>query len=157
MVRVGSWDIRAAASPATCGDAMLVPLRTAVSVLLLIPTLRTSTPEAKMSTSGPKLEKTAFLSAWSAAPTVIAPVADPGDVFAVSCYFGSVWVISYRLVTHVFIASCDNGNDTLCRELVDGSVHSRGFGSSERHVHNCALSLGISCNCVCVSYFSRCV
>ena len=83
---VGSWDIKAAANPATWGEAMLVPLRTAVSVLLLMPTLRTFTPGPKISTSGPKFENDAFLSVWSIAPTVMAPVADPGEVFAVSCY-----------------------------------------------------------------------
>ena len=59
---------------------MLVPLRVAVAVLLVIPTLRTSTPGAKMSTPAPKLENEAFASVRaSIAPTVMALGADAGE------------------------------------------------------------------------------
>ena len=63
---------------------MLVPLRTAEAVLLVIPTLRTLTPGAKISTALPKLEKEAFASAESTAPTVRADGAEAGDVLRAS-------------------------------------------------------------------------
>jgi len=65
---------------------MLVPLRVAVAVLLVMPTLRTSTPGAKMSTTAPKLENEAFSSVRaSMAPTVMAAGADAGESFAEFC------------------------------------------------------------------------
>jgi hypothetical protein len=63
---------------------ILVPLRVAEAVLLVIPTLRTFTPGAKMSTTVPKFEKEAFASAESIAPTVIADGADAGEVLRAS-------------------------------------------------------------------------
>ena len=64
---------------------MLVPLKVAVEVSLLIPTLRTFTPGAKTSTSGPKFENDAFTSFPSTAPTVIADGAEAGELFDASC------------------------------------------------------------------------
>jgi len=65
---------------------MLVPLSVAVAVLLVIPTLRTSTPGAKMSTPAPKLENEALASvSASMAPTVMAVAADAGESFAAFC------------------------------------------------------------------------
>ena len=62
---------------------MEVPLRTSLSVLLAMPTLSTSTPGAKMSTSAPKLLKSAIWSlVWSMAPTVMALGAEAGLTFA---------------------------------------------------------------------------
>lgn len=68
---------------------MLVPLSMAVSVLLVIPTLNTSIPGAKISTPGPKLENDAFVSPAPMAPTVIAEGADAGESFAAFCL---LWV-----------------------------------------------------------------
>ncbi len=65
---------------------MLVPLKTAVDVSLVIPTLWTLTPGAKISTAAPKLENEALASFPSIAPTVMAVGAEPGDVFKASCY-----------------------------------------------------------------------
>ena len=64
---------------------MLVPLNVAAEVSLLIPTLRTFTPGANISTAVPKFEKDAFASFPSMAPTVIADGAEAGDVFNASC------------------------------------------------------------------------
>ncbi len=57
----------------------------AVAELFLIPTLRTLTPGAKISTAVPKLENDALASLASTAPTVIADGADAGDVFPAFC------------------------------------------------------------------------
>lgn len=68
---------------------MLVPLSTFVSTSERMPTERTLTPGAKMSTERPKLEKEARASEFaSMAPTVMALGAEPGDVLAVSCWVG---------------------------------------------------------------------
>lgn len=64
---------------------MLVPLNVAVDVSLLIPTLKTLTPGANISTALPKLENEAFASFPSMAPTVIADAAEAGEVFRASC------------------------------------------------------------------------
>ena len=65
---------------------MLVPLRVAVSVLLVTPTLRTFTPGAMISTPAPKFENEALVSVEaSIAPTVIAVGAEAGESFAASC------------------------------------------------------------------------
>lgn len=75
-----------AASPATWGLAIEVPDRRADAVSLSMPTEVTSTPAAKMSTSGPKFEKDARRSlAASMAPTAKALGAEPGEVLPVSC------------------------------------------------------------------------
>ena len=63
---------------------MLVPLRVADAVLLVIPTLRTFTPGAKISTAVPKFEKEALASAESTAPTVMADGAEAGEVLRAS-------------------------------------------------------------------------
>lgn len=58
-----------------------------MSVSDRIPTLRTLTPGAKISTAWPKLEKLALASLFaSMAPTVMAWGAEPGEVLAASCY-----------------------------------------------------------------------
>jgi hypothetical protein len=64
---------------------MLVPLNVAVEVSLSIPTLKTLTPGAKISTAAPKFEKDVFASFPSTAPTVIADGAEAGEVFNESC------------------------------------------------------------------------
>jgi len=64
---------------------MLVPLKVALAVLLVIPTLKTLTPGAKISTPDPKLEKEALASLPSIAPTVIAEGEDAGESFRASC------------------------------------------------------------------------
>jgi hypothetical protein len=51
----------------------------AEALLLVIPTLKTFTPGAKMSTALPKMENEALVSAESIAPTVIADGADAGE------------------------------------------------------------------------------
>lgn len=83
MSVIPSSDIRYAASPATCGLAMDVPLSVWVAVTLSIPTLCTLTPGAKTSTKRPKLLKEARVSVrWSMAPTVMAPSAEAGESLA---------------------------------------------------------------------------
>lgn len=92
-----SRAIRYAANPATCGHAvplagwyygrikclpMLVPLKLSVAVLLVIPTLKTLTPGAKISNTAPKLEKEALASVFVVAPTVMAEGADAGESLA---------------------------------------------------------------------------
>ena len=74
---------------------MLVPLRIFVAESLAIPTLRTFTPGAKMSTALPKLEKEALVSdVLVSAPTVIASGADAGESFRASCYTGQLRISS---------------------------------------------------------------
>ena len=63
---------------------MLVPLNVVEAVLLVIPTLSTFTPGAKMSTALPKFEKDALASAESTAPTVMADGADAGEELSAS-------------------------------------------------------------------------
>ena len=72
------WRISAAA-PATCGDAIDVPLSTSVALLLVMPADRMSTPGAKMSLHAPKFENAASSSNWSEAATVIAFVTCAGE------------------------------------------------------------------------------
>lgn len=82
--------------PATCGEAMLVPLMMLVAESLSIQALSTLTPGAKMSTMVPKLEKEAMMSLLALmAPTVMAEVAEAGESFAASdCGVGLVgWVL----------------------------------------------------------------
>jgi hypothetical protein len=78
--------MRYAAKPATCGEAMDVPLSTADAVSDVMPTDCTFTPGAKMSTEVPKLENEARASVLlSIAPTVMALAAEAGEVLPASC------------------------------------------------------------------------
>src|SRR5690348_2694434 len=61
-----------AATPATCGAAIEVPLIVLVAVLLPIQSEIMSTPGANRSTQAPKLENSGRWSAEFVAPTVIA-------------------------------------------------------------------------------------
>ena len=70
---------------------ILVPLNTALALLLVIPTLCTFTPGAKISTAAPKFEKEALVSVdASMAPTVIADGADAGEVLLASTWSSSI-------------------------------------------------------------------
>jgi hypothetical protein len=71
------------------GDSpILVPLNTALAVLLVIPTDCTLTPGANISTAAPKLEKEALVSVdASMAPTVMTEGAEAGEVVFASTYF----------------------------------------------------------------------
>ena len=120
---------------------MLVPLSVLVSVSEAMPTERTLTPGAKMSTPLPKLEKLArasFLA--SMAPTVMALGAEPGDVLAVSCCdSGSASLSVNRCLavsTYVLIASSNDGHDAGVADGLDGAVQCLGEGSAEGHVHD---------------------
>ena len=70
---------KSAAAPATCGDAIDVPLSEAVAVLLVYHAERIATPGAKRSTHEPKFENEARRSALSVAPTVSASPVRAGD------------------------------------------------------------------------------
>ena len=72
-------DRYAAAAPATCGHAMLVPLIVLVASSSPIQADFTSEPGAKMSTHAPKLEKPLLASSRAVAPTVIAVGAFAGE------------------------------------------------------------------------------
>jgi hypothetical protein len=79
---------------------MLVPLNTALAVLLVIPTLSTFTPGAKTSTAAPKFENEALISVLaSIAPTVIADGVEAGDVVFASTYSLSALLFS-QPITH---------------------------------------------------------
>ena len=72
-------DRYAAAAPATCGHAMLVPLIVLVASSSPIQADFTSEPGAKMSTHAPKLEKPLLASSRAVAPTVMAVGAFAGE------------------------------------------------------------------------------
>jgi hypothetical protein len=68
-----------AAAPATCGQAIDVPLITRLSVSEFLPADRIFEPGAKMSTQGPWLEKLDMLSETCVEPTVIAVGTNAGE------------------------------------------------------------------------------
>ena len=68
-----------AAAPAACGAAIDVPLIVFVAVSDASQSDVIETPSAKTSTQWPKFEKLARASVMSVAPTVIAPLALPGE------------------------------------------------------------------------------
>ncbi len=65
--------------PATCGEAIEVPLRVAVAVLLPIQSEVMLTPGANTSSTEPMLENDALVSVISVAPTVMACVTRAGE------------------------------------------------------------------------------
>jgi hypothetical protein len=71
-----------AATPATCGVAIEVPLNVAVAVSLVLYADRIDEPGAKMSTTLPKFENDERASVRVVAPTVIASVTRAGEKFA---------------------------------------------------------------------------
>jgi hypothetical protein len=73
-----------AATPATCGVAMEVPLRTVVAVSLVYQSDVIESPGANMSNTDPILEKDATLSEMSVAPTVMASVTRAGEYLLAS-------------------------------------------------------------------------
>jgi hypothetical protein len=75
------WRNRAA-TPATCGAAIDVPLRVAVAVSLVRHVDRMLDPGAKMSTTLPKFENDDRVSVRVEDPTVIASATRAGDEFA---------------------------------------------------------------------------
>ena len=75
------WRNRAA-TPATCGAAIDVPLSVAVAVSLVRQVERMLEPGAKMSTTLPKFEKDDRTSVRVEDPTVIASPTRAGDEFA---------------------------------------------------------------------------
>lgn len=116
-----------------------------MSVSELMPTLRTLTPGAKMSTAWPKLEKLALASVLaSIAPTVMACGAEPGEVLAASCCF--ITIIRKlatkrkcavgRCRTYVFITGGNNGDNAGSVEGLDGAVDGAGQGTAQGHVHD---------------------
>ena len=78
-VAVGVALSRSAAAPATCGDAIDVPLIVFVAVSLLSQALVMPEPGAKMSRHVPKFENDERLSVFVVAPTVIALAARAGE------------------------------------------------------------------------------
>ncbi len=68
-----------AAAPATCGEAMDVPLLNLLAVVVVWLADMTLTPGAKTSTHPPKLLNVARRSAPSVAPTVMAPAEPAGE------------------------------------------------------------------------------
>ncbi len=75
------WRNRAA-TPATCGVAIDVPLSVAVAVSLVSQADRMLEPGAKISTTLPKLENDDRASVIVVAPTVIASATRAGEEFA---------------------------------------------------------------------------
>ena len=71
-----------ATTPATCGDAIDVPLSVAVAVLLVIHAERIAEPGAKISTTLPKFENDERASLLVLDPTVIASVTRAGEELA---------------------------------------------------------------------------
>src|SRR5262245_30656704 len=71
-----------AATPATCGAAIDVPLSVAVAVSFVKYDERIAEPGAKTSTTEPKFENDARASVRVLAPTVIASPTRAGDEFA---------------------------------------------------------------------------
>ena len=78
-VREGFDERRRATAPATCGEAIEVPDIVVVAVSLVWYADNVPTPGAQMSRQEPKLEKLAFASVMSVAPTVIADAARAGE------------------------------------------------------------------------------
>src|SRR6267143_2997939 len=75
------WRNRAA-TPATCGVAIDVPLSVAVAVSLVRHADKMPEPGAKISTTLPKFEKDERASVIVVAPTVIASATRAGEEFA---------------------------------------------------------------------------
>lgn len=79
-LQLGFADRTSAAAPATCGEAIDVPLAVRVAVLLVYHAEGMFTPGAKMSRQLPKLENDARASLVPVAPTVIADGVRAGEV-----------------------------------------------------------------------------
>jgi hypothetical protein len=120
---------------------ILVPLNTALALLLVMPTDCTLTPGAKISTAAPKFENEALVSVdASMAPTVMAEGAEAGEVELASICFmfrqkrpGSR---RGKKGKYIFIPSRGNNHDARSRQRSNCTIQRRTLTPSNAHIQH---------------------